>query len=64
MALHVRYLLHKFGPRVLLLLPIRIKIGAQNIAFELQLPHAEPKDATGLIVRTARVVRIVAATAG
>ena len=64
MALHVRYLLHKFGPRVLLLLPVRIKYDAHDVAVELQLLHAGPENVAGMPVLSVRELRADAAGAG
>ncbi len=58
-ALSALHLLNKRGPCVLLLLPLWMKIGAQDVAVESKLPHAEPKDVAGLLMR--RDTRVVAA---
>ena len=46
---------------MLLLLPVWMKAGAQDVAVELQLPQAEPEDAAGLLMGSARGVQIIAA---
>jgi hypothetical protein len=54
------HLLHKRGPRVLLLLPVGVKFGAENIVADLQLPHAEPKDAAGFLASILRIIAVIA----
>ena len=43
----MQHLLHVCGPRLLLLLPVGVKLGTADVAVELQLPQAEPKHAAG-----------------
>ena len=56
------HLLHKVGPRMLLLLPFGVKLSAADVAVELQLPHAKPKHSAGFLKSIARIGRLLAAS--
>ena len=57
------HLLDEHGQRVLMLLPISVKVSAADVAVDLQLAHAEPKDAAGFVEGMARRVGMIAVIA-